>query len=187
MSTPLQKEATALWLIKNTKLTFKQISDFCKLHILEIEKLADGDNPKIIQPLNPIDSGELLEETIKNSEEDENLDLIYNESESFINLQKHNTINNKYKSKYKKEHKPEAILWLIENYPSITDYEISKLLSTTTITIKSIKNKSHWNYKNLTPKNPINLELCTEENLRKIINKHQSANKDSTQQTHSID
>ena len=102
MSTPLQKEATALWLIKNTKLTFKQISDFCKLHILEIEKLADGDNPKVIQPLNPIDSGELLEESIKNSENNENIALVYNENESFINLQKHNTINNKYKSKYKK-------------------------------------------------------------------------------------
>ena len=110
MSTPLQKEATALWLIENTKLTFKQISDFCKLHILEIEKLADGDNPKIIQPLNPIDSGELLEETIKNSEEDENLDLIYNESESFINLQKHNTINNKYKRKRQKKKLAQKIL-----------------------------------------------------------------------------
>lgn len=169
MSKPLMPKGTAIWLIENTALTFKQIADFCGLHILEIESLADEENFKSLKGLNPILSGELSEEALAQAQNDPNMVLVYNVNKEYEKYAKSIKKDSKKESRFKRKNKPEAILWLITNYSKINDYQISKLLNTTANTVKSIRSKTYWNYKNLSPKNPVTLELCTEEALTKLI------------------
>ena len=169
MSKPLMPNATAVWLIENTKLTFKQIADFCLLHVIEVEALANEENFKSLKGLNPIVSGEITEDSIKRSEDNENLPLEYADNEEYNKYVKSLKKDNTKQSKFKRKNKPEAILWLVLNYKHINDYQIAKLLNTTTNTIKSIRSKSYWNYKNLSPKNPVTLNLCSEEDLYKVL------------------
>jgi len=170
--TPLMPKSIALWLIEKTSLTFEQIADFCGLHILEVEALANEDHPKTLQAFSPIISGDLTEEEIKQGEADSThkLKAIENtDYEKYLKSTKKHTSNNQ--SKFKRKAKPEAILWLLNNYPHISEYQISKLLATTTNTVKAIKSKAYWNYANLVPKNPVNLGLCTEVELSEVIHK----------------
>jgi hypothetical protein len=169
MSKPLMPKGTAIWLIENTALTFKQISDFCGLHILEIESLANEENFKSLKGLNPVLSGEVDIDEIKRCEADTKLSLSYNVSKEYDKYAKSLKTDSKKESRFKRKNKPEAILWLITNYNKINDYQIAKLLNTTANTVKSIRSKTYWNYKNLSPKNPVTIELCTEDALSKII------------------
>lgn len=165
---PLMPRAVAIWLIKNTGLTFQQIADYCGLHILEIESLANEESNKYLQPVDPIATKELDQNNLEECEEDPSKSLIYVESKEYNSYSK---IFNKNttQSKFKRKAKPESILWIISNYPDINDYQISKLLSTTANTVKAIRSKSYWNYKNLVAKNPVSLGLCEEAALSKLI------------------
>ncbi len=166
---PLMPRAVAVWLIENTSLTFKQIADFCMIHLLEVESIANEETHKSLQPMNPISSGELSEEDIKACELDPTKSLAYVESKEYNKYTKVVKKDSTKQSKFKKKAKPESILWIINHYPDINDYQISKLLRTTTNTIKSIRSKGYWNYKNLSPKNPVSLGLCEEQALSKLI------------------
>lgn len=165
---PLMPKAVAIWLIENTSTSFQQIADYCGLHILEVESLANEETDKSLKPVNPVASGELLQSNIEEAEKNPTTPLIYIESAEYNSFSK---IVNKSttQSKFKRKAKPEAILWVVANYPDINDYQISKLLSTTTTTVKNIRAKTYWNYKNLTAKNPVNLGLVEEEVLSKLI------------------
>lgn len=175
---PLMPGAVAIWLIDNTTLTFKQISDFCNMHVLEIEAIANGELYKNLVPVNPTLTGELTIENIKECENDPEKSLTYQESSFYNSLLKDTKKNTVIKqSKFKRKAKPEAILWMIKNYPDITDYSIAKLLGSTSTTVKNIRNKTYWNYKNITPKNPVNLSLCTEEKLLEVTSKSKAENK----------
>lgn len=171
MSTkPLMPKATAVWLIENTKLTFQQIADFCDLHIIEIEALANEESFKTLKGINPIQTGEVAEESIKEAEANPNVQLQYIANEEYNKYTKSIKKDTNKKSKFKRKNKPEAILWLVLNYKYINDYQIAKLLGTTTNTVQAIRSKSYWNYKNLSPKNPITLDLCSQEKLSELIN-----------------
>lgn len=165
---PLMPKAVAIWLIENTALTFQQIADYCGLHILEIESLANEESDKYLKSVNPVATGELNEDNLKECEADSSKALIYIESKEYNSFSKA-TNKNTTQSKFKRKAKPESILWVITNYPDINDYQISKLLSTTANTVKTIRSKTYWNYKNLVAKNPVSLGLCEESALSKLI------------------
>ncbi|MCL2567626.1 MAG: DUF1013 domain-containing protein [Alphaproteobacteria bacterium] len=165
---PLMPKAVAIWLIENTAVSFQQIADYCGLHILEVESLANEETDKSLKPVNPVASGELSPSNILECEKDSAKSLIYIESQEYNNYSK--VFNkNTTQSKFKRKAKPEAILWVVANYPDINDYQISKLLSTTTNTVKTIRARTYWNYKNLVAKNPVSLGLIEEEVLSKLI------------------
>ena len=168
MAQLLMARVVAIWLIENTSLTFKQIADFCGMHVLEVENLANQENTKN-QGLSPLITGELTEEELKRCEKDPSASLKYNESSVVVKSPKHT--NKASLSKFKKQNKPEAILWLIQNYDLLSNYQIAKLVGATSGVVKTIRAKTHWNYANLTPKNPIALGFCTEEEILKSINK----------------
>ncbi len=163
-------KATAVWLIENTKLTFTQIAEFCNMHELEIKAIANQESFSTIIGINPIQAGQLSQEELDRCSNDPNtrlelkVDTIYKEM-----LKK---TSNKRKSKYtpilRRRDKPDAILWLIENIPLIQDNDIIKLIGTTKNTILAIKNGSHWNMKNIKPKNPVLLGLCKEQEIETI-------------------
>ena len=163
---PLMPKATAMWLIENTSLTFKQISDFCGLHVLEVQGIADGEVAKGIKAINPIIRGQVTIEEIKKCESDISANMSL--SLTAIKLIKKQNVSNK-KRKYipivRRQDKPNAIVWLLKNYPKITEVQISKLIGTTKNTIKLIKNKKYWNYSNIEAKDPVLLGLCSESDL----------------------
>lgn len=162
----LMPKAVAVWLIENTALTFKQIAKFCNLHILEVEALANEEQHASLKGMSPVLSKETTDEFIKLAEADENTDLQYLANEEYNQYVKKSSAAKQ--SKYKRQSKPEAILWLLQHYHHLTDYQISKLLKSTSTTVKAIRGKTYWNYKNLHPKNPVILGLCTEEELSRV-------------------
>jgi hypothetical protein len=166
---PLMPKAIAIWLIENTALTFDQIADFCQLHLIEVEALANEESNKFLQGLNPVLTGEVSEDDIKRCEADPHLRLAYLESDAYNKYASKFKKNATKESKFKRKNKPEGILWILNHYPDINNYQISKLLNTTTNTVKAIRAKSYWNYKNLSPKNPVTLGLCSEMDLSALI------------------
>ena len=159
-------KATAVWLIENTSLTFKQIADFCGLHVLEVQGIADGEVAKGISGIDPIIHGQITREELKKCENDSDSSLSL--SLSAIKLMKEQKMSNK-KGKYipvaRRQDKPNAIAWLLKNSVEMTDTQISKLIGTTKNTIDLIRNKTHWNYNNLHAKDPVLLGLCTQTDL----------------------
>lgn len=160
--------ATAIWLIENTSLTFEQIGEFCGLHILEVESLANNEIGTNLIGFSPILSSQLTNEEIHRCESDPNAKLqlkIIPELENDKNKQR------KYTPKAKRNEKPNAILWLIKYYPEMPDNDICELLGTTTRTVHSIRNKTYKNLSSLTPRDPCNLGLCTQQDLDFFISK----------------
>ena len=168
MNNPLMPKSTAVWLIDNTALTFEQISKFCNLHILEVQGIADGEVAVGIQGKNPVTSGELTLAEIKRCEGDSTQFL--NKLEDIIPLS--SKINKKKKSftpASRRQLIPDAIAWFIKYYPDLTDSQIIKLIGTTKNTIKSIKNREHWNMQNISPRDPVLLALCKQSELTEAI------------------
>ena len=159
-------KATAVWLLENTSLTFGQISDFCELHILEIESIANGDVMDKMPGINPINNKILTTDEIKKCEKNSKLKLKINKSE--LPKPKKIAKGAKYTPIAKRQERPGAIKWLLKEFPAITDNEICKLIRTTKNTVDSIRNKSHWNYENIIPKDPLKLGFCNEKDLNKI-------------------
>ena len=170
MRKPLMPKATAIWLIENTSLSFKQISDFVSLHILEIQAIADGEVSSGILPRNPLENGELSEDEIKKCEKNVKLSLKIRNSD--IPMPKTKTKGSRYTPLSKRADKPNGIYWLLKNLPEIPDSKICKIIGTTKNTIKSIKERTFWNMQNIRAQNPFELGLCSKEDLDKIIEKY---------------
>ena len=166
---PLMPMATAVWLVENTSLTFKQISKFCKLHEVEIQGIADGEVGKGIVGYNPIIAGQLTREEIKLSSDDPNrpLALKINEIEIENNAKK----VKKYIPLSKRQDKPDSALWLIKQHANLKDSQIAKLVGITKNSATAIRNKSYWNFNNLSPKDPVALNLFTQKDLLEAIEK----------------
>ena len=166
MAKILMPKATSVWLLENTSLTFGQISDFCELHILEIESIANGDVMDKMPGINPINNKILTTDEIKKCEKNSKLKLKINKSE--LPKPKKIAKGAKYTPIAKRQERPGAIKWLLKEFPTITDNEICKLIRTTKNTVDSIRNKSHWNYENIITKDPVKLGFCSEKDLNKV-------------------
>ena len=168
-NSPLMPMATAVWLVENTTLTFKQIADFCQLHEVEIQGIADGEVAKGIKAYNPIIAGQLSREEIDLSSKDDNRKLnLKNSHVEISNIQKN---TKKYIPLSKRQDKPDSALWLIKQYSMLKDSQIAKLVGVTKNSVTSIRNKSYWNYNNLNPKDPVALNLFTQKDLLDAIEK----------------
>ena len=139
--TPLMPMATAVWLVENTTLTFKQIADFCNLHEVEIQGIADGEVAKGIKAYNPITSGQLTKEEIDLSSKDQDRPLIITSGD--IEISSNEKKIKKYVPLSKRQDKPDSVLWLIKNYPQLKDSQIAKLVGITKNSVISIRNKSY--------------------------------------------
>ena len=167
MNLPLMPRATAIWLIENTALTFSQIAEFCGLHIAEIQSLADGSMDAKMAGFNPVTSSQLTMEEIKRCENNPNAKLQLKEPQYFEEAKP----SRKYTPKSKRRDRPDAIAWILKYYPDIPERDICNLIGATKIAIKSIKNKTHRNYSEIKPQNPVNLGLCSEAELDFVIAK----------------
>ena len=166
---PLMPMATAVWLVENTTLTFKQIADFCKLHEVEVQGIADGEVAKGIKAYNPIISGQLSREEINLSSNDQNRPL--NITSSDIQISNSDTKIKKYIPLSKRQDKPDSALWLVKQHSILKDSQIAKLVGITKNSVTSIRNKSYWNYNNLNPKDPVALNLFSQKDLIKSLEK----------------
>ncbi|MDY4841305.1 MAG: cell cycle transcriptional regulator TrcR [Alphaproteobacteria bacterium] len=167
MTAPLMPRATAVWLVENTTLTFRQIADFCELHELEIQAIADGDVSGNIMGINPIDNGQLTLDEIQRCEADSKarLEACYIER----NVKLKNAKAKKILSPTQRGDKPNAILWIVKNCPELKDTQICKLIGTTKPTIESIREGTHRDMLNLRPKNPVTIGLCSEKDLENAV------------------
>ena len=166
---PLMPMATAVWLVENTSLTFKQIAIFCGLHEVEVQGIADGEVAKGIKAYNPIISGQLSREEIQLSSKDENRPLQIKSSDIEISNEEKKT--KKYIPISKRQDKPDSALWLLKYHPILKDSQIAKLVGVTKNSVTSIRNKSYWNYNNLNPKDPVALNLFSQKELLEAIEK----------------
>ena len=167
--TPLMPMATALWLVENTTLTFKQIAEFCKMHEVEIQGIADGEVGKGIVAYNPIMSGQLTRDEIELSSKDENRPL--NIKNDDIDFEVEEKKIKKYVPLSKRQDKPDAALWLIKQHTTLKDSQISKLVGITKNSVSSIRNKNYWNYNNLNPKDPVAMGLFNQKDLIQALEK----------------
>ena len=166
---PLMPMATAAWLVENTTLTFKQIAEFCKIHEVEVQGIADGEVAKGIKAYNPIIAGQLSREEIELSSKDENRPL--NIKNTDIQISNSETKIKKYIPLSKRQDKPDSALWLIKQHNILKDSQIAKLVGITKNSVTSIRNKSYWNYNNLNAKDPVSLNLFTQKDLIEAIEK----------------
>ena len=166
---PLMPMATAVWLVENTTLTFKQIAQFCNLHEVEVQGIADGEVAKGIMAYNPIISGQLTKEEIEQSSNDENRNLQIKNTD--IEISNEDKKVKKYIPLSKRQDKPDSALWLIKHHSLLKDSQIAKLVGVTKGSVTSIKNKSYWNYNNLNPKDPVALGLFSQKDLVEAIEK----------------
>ena len=170
MNLPLMPKATAIWLVENTSLSFKQIANFCGMHELEIKGIADGEVGAGIKGLNPITNKQLTKEEIERCSNDTETDL-----QIIVNEVSTKTEQSKKKKKYtplsKRQDRPDAVYWLIRNHPELKDSQVARLVGSTKSTIDAIRNRTHWNMANIRPQDPIGLGLCRQIELDEAIAK----------------
>ena len=166
---PLMPMATALWLVENTTLTFRQIAEFCHLHEVEVQGIADGEVGKGIKAYNPIITGQLSREEIELSSQDENRPL--NIKNIDVEISNDEKKIKKYIPLSRRQDKPDSALWLIKQHNILKDSQISRLIGITKNSVTSIRNKSYWNYNNLSPKDPVALNLFSQKDLIEAIEK----------------
>ena len=169
INAPLMPMATAVWLVENTTLTFKQIANFCKLHEVEVQGIADGEVAKGIKGYNPIISGQLTREEIELSSNDSSRPLQIKSTDVEVSNQIKKI--KKYIPLSKRQDKPDSALWLIKQHNILKDSQIAKLVGITKNSVTAIKNKSYWNYNNLTPKDPVALNLFSQKDLVEALEK----------------
>ena len=165
---PFMPKATAVWLVENTPISFKQIADFCQLHELEIKGIADGDVAKGIKAYNPILAGQLTREEIEASSKDLTRPLSLNKKTIEIKSEKKVT---RYIPLSKRQDRPEAVLWLTKNYQQLSDGQIVKLVGSTKNTVASIRKKNYWNSSSLSPKDPVVSNFCTQIDILDAVEK----------------
>ena len=166
---PLMPMATAVWLVENTSLTFNQIANFCKLHEVEIQGIADGEVAKGIVGYNPIIAGQLSKEEINLSSNDESRPLSLKLNDIEIESEEKKT--KKYIPLSKRQDKPDSALWLIKQHSNLKDSQIAKLVGITKNSATSIRNKSYWNFNNLNAKDPVAMGLFTQKDLIEALEK----------------
>lgn len=171
-------KATAVWLIDNTSLSFDQIADFCGLHPLEVQGIADGEVAKGILGIDPVGTGQLSKEEIEGCEKNpsKRLHLTGNMIKLIKEQQKQKKAS-KYTPIARRQDKPDAIAWLLKNCPELSDNQVVKLIGTTKAMIESVRDKSHWNISNIKHKDPVLLGLCSQSELNKV---HQLAKEKHT-------
>ena len=157
--------ATAVWLVENTSLTFRQIAEFCNMHEVEIQSIADGEVGKGIVGYNPIIAGQLTKEEIELSSKDIKI------SENEVQLSAETKKDKKYVPLSKRQDKPDSALWLLKNHSKLKDSQVAKLVGITSASVKAIRNKSYWNYNNLNPKDPVAMGLFSQKDLLDSLEK----------------
>lgn len=172
MSGPLMPQATAVWLIDNTTLTFDQIGEFCSMHPLEVQALADGDIGQGIKGRDPISVGELTRDVIKSCEADSAKSLKL--ARLSVPRAAERTKGPRYTPVAKRQDKPDGIAWLVRNHTELADSQIVKLIGTTKTTIGAVRDRTHWNSANIHARHPVDLGLCTYMELSAAIEKARS-------------
>ncbi|MFN7176082.1 MAG: cell cycle transcriptional regulator TrcR [Thermaurantiacus sp.] len=162
---PLMPHATATWLVDNSALTFLQIADFCQIHPLEVQAIADETAATTLTPRDPVRAGELAQEEIDKGQADPSYRLQITRGPAQIRR----TTGPRYTPLAKRQDKPDGIAWIIKNHPEVTDGQISKLIGTTKTTIAAIRNRDHWNIANIVPKDPVTLGLCSQRELDALV------------------
>lgn len=165
--TPLMPHATASWLVDNTALTFEQIAEFCGLHILEVQAMADDLAASKYTGRDPLRSGELTQAEIEKGQEDPNYSLKMFKAPVTVSRTK----GPRYTPVSKRQDKPDGIAWILRNHPEVSDAQIGKLIGTTRNTIAAIRDRSHWNISNIQAKDPVTLGLCSQRELDAIVAK----------------
>jgi uncharacterized protein len=163
MPAPLMPKATAVWLVENTSLTFDQIADFCELHPLEIQAIADGEVANQMQGLDPVANGQTTAEEIERCQADPAARLKLSPKALPPQVVKHR--GPRYTPIAKRQDKPDAIAYLLKSHPELSDAQISKLIGTTKPTIAAVRDRTHWNSPNIKPRHPVGLGLCTLQEL----------------------
>lgn len=159
----LMPKATAIWLIDNTTLTFEQIAEFIDLHLLEVQAIADGEVAPDMHGIDPVRNGQLTAAEITRCEADTTARLVIAESDLPTPVVRHK--GPRYTPVSKRADKPDGIAWLLRNHPELLDSQIGRLIGTTKPTITAIRERTHWNSANLTPRSPMELGLCTQQDL----------------------
>jgi hypothetical protein len=159
--------ATASWLVDNTSLTFPQIAEFCGLHILEVQAIADDTAATKLTGRDPLRAGELTMEEIERGQADPQYRLRMQKEPDQVRR----TRGPRYTPVSKRQDKPDGIAWIIRNHPEVSDGQISKLIGTTRTTISAIRDRSHWNIANIQPKDPVTLGLCSQRELDAVVAK----------------
>ncbi len=167
MAEPLMPKATAIWLVENTSLTFEQIAEFCGLHMLEVQAIADEEVAPGMQGIDPIISGDLTWAEIERCQDDSSASL--RRLEPSVPEPQARPKGARYTPVSKRQDRPDAIAWLVKHYPELSDAQISRLIGTTKPTISSVRDKTHWNAPNIKPRNPVGLGLCSEGDLEKMV------------------
>ena len=181
MTTPLMPKATAVWLVDNTTLTFDQIAEFCDMHPLEVQGIADGTVAGSVIGQSPIQAGLISQKQLDAAQEDPDFRLkISDEYERFISSQKKG--KKSYTPIARRQDKPDAIAWIVKNHPEISDAQIGKLVGTTKNTINAVRGRTHWNIQNIRPRDPVLLGLCTQTALYAAIEKAKPAKKEQAEE-----
>jgi uncharacterized protein len=167
MAQPLMPKATAVWLVENTSLSFEQIGDFCGLHALEVQAIADGEVAMQMQGLDPVANGQVTLEEIERCQKDPAGRLHLAKEAMPVMLVKHR--GPRYTPIAKRQDKPNAIAWIVKNHPELSDGQISKLVGTTKPTIHAVRDRTHWNTMNIKPQHPVSLGLCTLDELEAAV------------------
>src|SRR6201997_3886744 len=167
MAAPLMPKATAVWLVENTSLTFEQIADFCELHPLEIQAIADGEVANQMQGLDPVANGQTTAEEIERCQADPEARLKLSPKALPPQVVKHR--GPRYTPIAKRQDKPDAIAYLLKSHPELSEAQISKLIGTTKPTIAAVRDRTHWNSPNIKPRHPVELGLCTFAELERAL------------------
>lgn len=173
MAQPLMPKATAVWLVDNTTLTFEQIAEFCGLHPLEVQGIADGEVAIGIQGLDPLTNHQLTKEELERCQADSTARLKMAEQDLPQPVKR--TKGPRYTPVAKRQDKPDGIAWLVRHHPELKDSQIAKLIGTTKNTIQSVRDRSHWNSPNIRPRDPVLLGLCNQADLNQAVEKGRKA------------
>ncbi len=167
MAQPLMPHATAAWLVDNTALAFPQIAEFCGIHILEVQAMADDMTGSKYTGRDPVRAGELAMDEIEKGQADHDYVLVQSKGPDQVRRTK----GPRYTPVSKRQDKPDGVAWLLRNHPEISDGQLCKLIGTTRNTINAIRDRSHWNIGEIQPKDPVTLGLCSQRELDAIIAK----------------
>ena len=169
MTTPLMPKATAVWLVENTGLTFDQIAEFCGMHSLEVQGIADGEVAIGIVGIDPVAASQLTREEISRCEADPKarLKILRKDLPEIVQRPK----GARYTPIAKRQDKPSAVAWLLRHHPELSDAQVGRLLGTTKATIQKIRDRSHWDMQNIKPTSPVMLGLCSQFALDDAIEK----------------
>ena len=166
MALPLMPKATAVWLVENTTLTFEQIAEFCGMHALEVQAIADGEVAVGIVGLDPVANGQVAREEIVKGEADHGYRLVGSTAPDLVRQRQKGA---RYTPVAKRQDKPDAIFYLLRNHPELSDAQICRLIGTTKPTINAVRDRTHWNSPNIKARHPVGLELCTLDELDQAI------------------